>query len=80
MRFHARLVAAIVFAASAASAQTAGVAVQVSNGKRIPTVAELQSVLRPGDFVRDVLGWQKADPKCDLRSDPSRPIVISAAM
>jgi hypothetical protein len=79
MRLPAIVAALIMSVVSAASAQTAGVAVQVSRGKKIPTVAQLQLVLRPGDFVRDVLGWQKADPKCDLRTDPSRPIAIPAA-
>jgi len=80
MRLCALLAAALVAFASAAQAQTAGVAVQVSNGKRIPTVAELKAVLRPGDFVRDVLGWHRVDTKCNLRIDPSRPITIPTAM
>jgi hypothetical protein len=74
------LTAAIVFLGSSVCAQTAGVAVQVSNGKRIPSVTQLQTVLKPGDFVRDVLGWRKVDPKCDLRSDPALPIAIPPAM
>jgi hypothetical protein len=63
-----------------ASAQMAGVAVQVSNGKAIPSIAQLQMVLNRGDFVRDVLGWHRADPKCNLHNDPAKPITIPPAM
>ncbi len=71
---------AAALAASPAAAQTAGVAVQVSNGKAIPTGGQLAAVLRPGDFVRDILGWHKADPHCDLTSNPARQIQIPPAM
>jgi len=37
----------------------------------IPTVAQLQIVLNPGDFVRDVLSWHNSDPNCNLRTDPA---------
>jgi hypothetical protein len=60
--------------------QTYGVDVQVSNGKAIPSVQQLAMVLRPGDFVRDVLGWQRADIYCDLRWNGSNGIRIPAAM
>ena len=68
--------AAFLAASSAAQAQTRGVAVQVNEGKPVPTLAQLQAVLNPNDFVRDVLGWHKADPLCNLRFDPSRLIQI----
>jgi hypothetical protein len=61
-------------------AQTFGVAVQVSNGKRAPTQDQLETILNPGDFVRDVLGWHKADPHCDLTVNPKRRLVIPDAM
>lgn len=57
-----------------------GAAVQVSNGKRIPAVAQLQQILRPGDMVRDVLGWHRVDPHCDLASNPAGQIEIPDAM
>ena len=57
-----------------------GVAVQVSNGKKIPTQAQLEQILRPGDMVRDILGWQKADAHCDLTANPGRQIEIPADM
>jgi hypothetical protein len=47
--------------ATGAHSQIAGVVVQVNEGKRMPTAAELEEVLRPGDFVRDVLGWNRVD-------------------
>ena len=56
--------------------QTYGAAVQVSNGGAVPSVAQLEIVLRPGDFVRDILGWQKADPHCDLQHTSSPKITI----
>ena len=43
-----------------------GVDVQVNEGKPVPTVVQLQTLLNPNDIVRDVLGWQKVDPHCDL--------------
>ncbi|HWU57012.1 MAG TPA: hypothetical protein VN175_15990 [Rhizomicrobium sp.] len=74
------LAAAIAFAAPAANAQTVyGADVLVSNGKRSPAQAQLQQLLRPGDMVRDMLGWHKADPSCDLVSNPARRITIPAA-
>ncbi|HWC62107.1 MAG TPA: cellulase family glycosylhydrolase [Rhizomicrobium sp.] len=60
--------------------QTYGVGVQVSNGKAVPSVQQLTTVLHPGDFVRDVLGWQKADVYCDLLEKESHGIRIPAAM
>lgn len=57
-----------------------GVAVQVSNGKRTPTVPQLQQILRPGDMVRDVLGWHRVDRHCDLATDPGAQIAIPDAM
>jgi hypothetical protein len=54
------------------------VAVQVSGGKRVPTVGQLRTVLKPGDFVRDVLGWHRVDKRCNLRADPTAPITIPA--
>jgi hypothetical protein len=80
IRFRDLLTAAMMFLTSAASAQTAGVAVQVSGGKPIPTIAQLQTILRPGDFVRDILGWHKADQKCDLRRSPSGEITIPSSL
>jgi len=61
-------------------AQVYGAAVQVSNGKRMPAEAQLTQILRPGDMIRDMLGWHKADPSCDLVSNPARQITIPAAM
>ena len=52
--------------ATPVTAMSMGVAVQVSNGKKIPTQAQLEQILRPGDMVRDVLGWHKVDAHCDL--------------
>jgi hypothetical protein len=57
-----------------------GVAVQVSNGKRIPSAAQLREILRPGDMVRDVLGWHRVDRSCDLATNPARQIEIPDAM
>lgn len=57
-----------------------GVAVQVSNGKRIPSIAQLQQILRPGDMVRDVLGWHRVDRTCDLATNPAAKIAIPPAM
>src|SRR5262245_38437503 len=59
-------------------AQVRGVAVQVNEGKPMPTATQLAMVLNPGDFVYDVLGWHKVDKTCDLRTDPARPIKIPA--
>jgi hypothetical protein len=80
MRWRAALLVAVSLWGQPAFAQTHGVAVQVSNGEPIPTVQHLQAILRPGDFVRDVLGWQKADSYCDLGQSTSRGIRIPAAM
>ncbi|HKY19215.1 MAG TPA: hypothetical protein VJL82_09805 [Rhizomicrobium sp.] len=74
------LIAAFGFTATPLAAQSFGVAVQVSNGKRLPTQAQLEEILNPGDMVRDMLGWHKADPACDLVSNPARQIAIPAAM
>ena len=75
------LATAMMVLAGTVQAQTVyGADVQVSNGKRTPTRAELEQILRPGDMVRDMLGWQKADPRCDLTSGPGRQIAIPAAM
>ena len=63
-----------------ASPPTMGVAVQVSNGKPIPTQAQFEQFLNPGDYVRDVLGWQKADPHCNLVGSPTPSIVIPSSM
>src|SRR5262245_58870058 len=57
-----------------------GVAVQVNEGRTIPTVTQLKTVLAPGDYVRDVLGWHQVDPNCNLRTDPFLPIEITDAM
>jgi hypothetical protein len=72
--------AVALLAAPPADAQVYGAAVQVSNGKRSPTQAQLVQILRPGDMVRDMLGWQKADTTCDLATNPARQITIPAAM
>ncbi|HXJ03145.1 MAG TPA: hypothetical protein VNH44_18140 [Micropepsaceae bacterium] len=80
IRFCALLTAALMLLGSGASAQTPGVAVQVSGGKPIPSVSQLQTILRPGGFVRDVLGWHKADPKCNLLRSPSTGITIPTSM
>jgi hypothetical protein len=75
------LAAALVLAAPAATAQTIyGADVLVSNGKRSPTPAQAEQILAPGGMIRDMLGWHKADPNCDLISNPTRQITIPAAM
>lgn len=79
MRTAAPVLAALLAFTSPASAQTRGVAVQVNEGKPVPTVAQLQTVLNPGDFVRDILGWSKADPACKVGADPSHTIAIPSA-
>lgn len=76
LNFLAWAAAAFLAAGSAVHAQTQGVAVQVNEGKRIPTVNQLQAVLNPNDFVRDILGWYRVDPNCNLRFDSSRLIEI----
>lgn len=80
MKLRPLLAIPLILMSATAHAVVHGVAVQVNEGKRIPTVAQLKTVLAPGDFVRDVLGWHKVDRKCNLRTDPSIPIVIPAAM
>lgn len=73
--------AVIVLAAKPGHAQTIhGADVQVSNGKRMPAVSQLEQILAPGDMIRDMLGWQKADPRCDLVADPTHRITIPANM
>lgn len=79
-RFAVTLAAVLLAAASSAQAQVHGVNVQVNEGGPVPTVAQLQAVLNPGDFVRDVLGWARVDRNCDLRGDPSRTIAIPDSM
>lgn len=79
-KFRVLLAAALLAVSSTAYAQVRGVDVQVNEGKRLPTLDQLQAVLNPNDFVRDILGWQKADPNCNLRFDPARPIEIPDAM
>lgn len=74
------LAGAMAFLISAAHAQTFGVAVQVSNGKPVPTPEQLRIVLSPGGFVRDVFGWQKADRACNLTSNPGQRITIPAPL
>ncbi len=71
---------AAALAGNQAWALTMGVAVQVSNGKPVPTQAQFEQVLNPGDMVRDVLGWHKADPRCDLAQSPAPRIVIPTSM
>ncbi|HKQ43987.1 MAG TPA: hypothetical protein VJS47_01205 [Rhizomicrobium sp.] len=63
-----------------AHSQIMGVDVQVSNGKRIPTEEQIEAILPPGSFVRDMLGWHRVDRYCDLVSNPSRGIEIPDAL
>src|SRR5258706_14019896 len=72
--------ALVVLTAAPVHAQVYGAAVQVSNGKRMPAEAQLAQILRPGDMIRDMLGWHKADPTFDLVGNPARQITIPAAM
>jgi hypothetical protein len=73
--------AALCLGAGPSHADTVyGVAVQVNEGKRIPSVAQLQQILRPGDMVRDVLGWHRVDRTCDLATNPTRQIAIPDTM
>lgn len=76
----APLAVALLAFASNAQAQVFGVDVQVSNGKKSPSIEQLRLVLNPGDFVRDVLGWQRVDRKCNLTADPNPQVAIPAAM
>jgi hypothetical protein len=70
------VVCGLLAAGSNAWAQVHGVSVQVNEGKPPPTLTQLQTVLNPGDFVHDVVGWHQVDRKCDLRADPSHTIKI----
>ena len=76
MRLCVALALALLTLGSAAHAQVHGVAVQVSGGKRVPTTDQLKTVLKPGDFVRDVLGWHRVDKKCNLRANPTALLTI----
>jgi len=80
MKLGALCAAFVLLLSSAAAAQNFGVAVQVSNGKAVPTVEQLKTVLPPGGFVRDVLGWHRVDRNCDLRNDPAQPLALPSAM
>lgn len=77
MKLAALYTAFVLLLGSAANAQNFGVAVQVSNGRAVPTVEQLRTVLPPGGFVRDVLGWHRVDRACNLRNDPSQQLTIS---
>jgi hypothetical protein len=83
-RFAASLALALVAGAGAgagaAAAAPHGVDVQVNEGGPVPTVAQLETVLSAGDFVRDILGWHHVDPNCNLRTDPALAIVIPPPM
>ncbi len=80
MRYRPLLAIPLVLISAAAHAVVHGVAVQVNEGKKIPTVAQLKTVLAPGDLVRDVLGWHKVDRNCNLRTNPALPIIIPTPM
>jgi hypothetical protein len=73
---HVILIATLCVAASPALAQMHGVAVQVSQGQPVPSVAQLRTLITPGGFVRDLVPWSKTDPNCNLATDPSAGIVI----
>jgi hypothetical protein len=68
---------AFVFMSGSALAQIRGVDVQVNEGQAVPTTAQLQTILRPHDFVRDILGWANVDPHCNLVSHPNTKLVIN---
>lgn len=71
------MAAALLATGSAAQAQQVhGVNVQVNEGGDVPTVAQLQTVLNPNDFVRDVLSWHNSDPGCNLRTDLTLSLTI----
>src|SRR5215467_10671516 len=70
----------LLFSSPTTAARVDGVDVQVSGGKAIPTVAELRVVLKPGDFVRDQFGWQKADPNCNLVRQHNAQILIPTSL
>ena len=76
MKLAALCTAFVLLLGSAANAQNFGVAVQVSNGRAVPTVEQLKMVLPPGGFVRDVLGWHRVDRACNLRNDPAQQLTI----
>lgn len=78
-RFFLMMIALLTISA-AAQAQVQGVNVQVSSGRPVPTVAQLQTVLNPGDFVRDMLIWQNADPLCNLAPYASHNLSIPTSM
>jgi hypothetical protein len=61
----------LFLAATAAQAQHHGVNVLSNELRGVPTVAQFQKLLNPGDFVRDLLHWSAADPACDLQTNPS---------
>jgi hypothetical protein len=70
IRTLALLIATLVASPTLANPLWRGVDVQVNEGKPIPSVAQLTALLNPNDIVRDVLGWQKVDPRCDLTRSP----------
>ena len=80
MKLRPLLAIPFILMSAGAHAVVHGVAVQVNEGKKIPTVEQLKMVLAPGDLVRDVLGWHRVDRKCNLRTDPELPIVIPPSM
>jgi len=71
---------AFFLAGSIAQAQVHGVDVEVNEGKLVPTVAQLQTLINPNDIVRDVLGWHLVDLKCNLSANPSATIAIPTQM
>lgn len=60
-----------------AIAQQRGVNVQVNEGGQIPTVEQIEALVKPGGFVRDTIGWGHVDPKCDLVSKPKLSITLT---
>lgn len=72
--------AILLVLAPGARAQLQGVDVQVNEGKAVPSVAQLQEFLNPGDIVRDMLGWHQVDPYCNLAADPDQPLAVPAPM
>ena len=76
------MASALIALGSHAQAQIPGVQIpgvdgHVSHGKRMPTVAQLTTVLAPGDYVCDVLGWARVDKGCNPSGDASNAIVIA---
>jgi len=51
----------VAAAEAAARAEIAGVTVQVNEGDPVPDAALLRSFLKPGQTVRDVLGWRRTE-------------------